>query len=120
MSDLIDFYHSVMRLAYDADIMDEILWFPNKDGSFSPAVLCNDVFWWATSDMEIITSDNIGLLKECLEADPIQGNMLFCCRVRNMRPQGAMYQYIDEDKQHLYDACGPEREADFGNPMPRT
>ena len=45
------------------------------------------------------------------------GGELFCARIRKMRPQGACYAYYDKKDWHLFDACGPERECGFGNPM---
>lgn len=81
---------------------------------------CNDMFWWATADAEEIkTVDDITLLEKCLGDSEAFGFELYCCRKRAMRPQGAYYKYIDKKDWHLFDACGPRREADnepFGNP----
>jgi hypothetical protein len=45
-----------------------------------------------------------------------RGAELFCARVRKMRPQGAWYAYCPEAEWPLFDACGPERGVDAGNP----
>jgi hypothetical protein len=44
------------------------------------------------------------------------GDLFWCARVRGMRPQGACYKSIPEAFWPLFDACGPAREADLGNP----
>ena len=44
------------------------------------------------------------------------GPLLFCCRVRGMRPQGAALRSIPKPLWPLFDAAGPERNPkDFGN-----
>src|SRR5207249_10926238 len=44
-------------------------------------------------------------------SDLNNGILLFCCRMRNMRPQGAYYNSIPKNIWHLFDACGEEREV---------
>lgn len=108
------------------------LWW-RTDGEYAPItflVNCNDAFWWATADAERITPDNIGVLEQaladCKAADATIGNLhaslLFVCRVRQMRPQGAYYKHIEDQFRPLFDAAGPPREVDsapFGNPYPQ-
>jgi hypothetical protein len=43
--------------------------------------------------------------------------LLFACRSRNSRPQGAIYKRISKALVPLFDACGPERMTGFGNPV---
>lgn len=104
----------------------DMLWW-RTDGEYAPItffVNCNDLFWWATSDAEDVTPENVHLLEESIkDVEAIDdcsswATSLFCCRSRKMRPQGAAY---PKDKRlwPLFDACGPAREVDksgFGNP----
>lgn len=99
------------------DNCDDIWW--RVDGEYAPLTLfvnCNDLFFWACSDCETLTAENIDLFEQSYKDDENHGALLFCCRVRKMRPQGAYYKYLDKDKWHLYDKCGEARETGFGNP----
>lgn len=105
----------------------ELFW--RVDGEYAPVsffAICNDLFHWATADLEPITPENVGELEgavaDCRAVDDVAGvcnaTALFCCRARGMRPQGAAYPK-DERFWPLFDACGPERPSDalaFGNP----
>jgi len=107
------------------DNCEEIWW--RTDDEYAPVtffVNCNDLFFWATSDCEKVTPENIHLLKksftdvEAIEEFSQLGGSLFCCRSRKMRPQGAAYPK-DERLWPLFDECGPNRDVDkelFGNP----
>lgn len=87
-------------------------------------VNCSDFFHWGTSDVELITAEKLGILYEAkAEIDALniadhkrEYGLLFCAKVRGMRPQGAYYKYLDEALWPLFDACGPMRETGFGNP----
>jgi hypothetical protein len=89
-------------------------------------VNCSDFFYWGTSDLELITSEKLGILYEVKkdlddldipDHDRAYG-LLFAARVRGMRPQGAYYKYLHEATWPLYDDCGPKRETDTYNPKP--
>lgn len=94
------------------------LWW-RTDGEYAPVtflVNCNDLFYWAYSDAETITQDNISVFetafKDASEKDKLGAlfaDLLFCCRIREMRPQGACYDNIPNSLWTLFDACGPER-----------
>jgi hypothetical protein len=96
------------------DLCDSVWW--RVDNEYAPItffVNCNDLFWWATSDAEKITPENISVLEqsiaECGE-HALEGVELFCCRVRKMRPQGCCYKKIPRELWPLFDAAGPERD----------
>jgi hypothetical protein len=96
---------------------DDIWW--RVDGEYAPLTIfvnCNDLFFWGCSDAETITIDNIGIFEQAYKDSIDHGGLLFCCRVRGMRPQGAYYKYLDDAEKPLFDACGPEREIGLGNP----
>ena len=84
---------------------------------------CNDVFYWGCADAEDVTSENFAAfrraIEECMAIDKVIGNIegcfLFAAQVRKMRPQGAAYPK-NQDLWPLFDACGPERTLDHGNP----
>lgn len=74
---------------------------------------CNDLFYWACSDLEEITEENIELLEKTLkELDTHHACDLFCCRSRKMRPQKPMYQHFNIEEVKLFNACGEERNDD--------
>lgn len=107
---------------------DDVWW--RTDDEYAPITLfinCNDVFLWGCSDCEEVTPDNIAILEQCVKDVELiterrrHAEVLFCCRVRNMRPQGAYYEerYCPKELWSLFDAAGPERETGVGNPKPR-
>jgi hypothetical protein len=79
-------------------------------------VICNDVFYWGTADLEEVTPENFHILEQSLKDDEFYGDILFCARVRKMRPQGAFYKSLDDNQKKLFNECGPEREIDLTNP----
>lgn len=128
MGALIDLIVRVLTV-YDPEEdgnLNDIFWNTNEGGSpIRFFVNCNDLFYWAMADCEEITADNIETLEQSTRAVMMvnpdyraksYGSLLFCCRVRKMRPQGAYYEYIPENLHSLFNACGPERTVQFGNP----
>jgi hypothetical protein len=97
---------------------DSLWW--RTDDEYAPLTLivnCNDLFYWGTADCVVLDENNIDLLEKTVEdmkaIDPdnyTQADLLFCCRVRKMRPQIPYYKYIDEQFYPLFNACGPERD----------
>ena len=96
---------------------DEIWW--RTDGEYAPVTMivnCNDLFFWACADAEAITAENIDEFEQAYEdaakADEhgaCYAALLFCCRVRKMRPQTPYYKHIPEPMHELFNACGPKR-----------
>ena len=96
---------------------DDLSW--RTDGEYAPVtfiVNCNDLFYWACADAVAITSSNIDKFEKAYEdatqhceygADYAQ--LLFCCRVREMRPQKSYFRNIHEELWKLFNACGEER-----------
>lgn len=129
-TDLLGFILHLLHVIAGAEGHDWLWW--RTDGEYAPVTFfanCNDCFWWATSDCERITPENIDILGQaiidCEQADPVFGTIyaaeLFAARVRKMRPQGATYTPNNKFMWPLYDACGPKRDTDkeaFGNPTP--
>ena len=107
------------------DYCDDLWW--RTDGEYAPVrffVTCNDVFFWGCSDAVDVTPENVELLEQAYrEAEAVgaqfYGSWLFCARVRQMRPQGAAYPKQASPIWPLFDACGPPRAVDFGNPKAR-
>lgn len=114
-----DFVMDVLRLAAEYDMCGDLWW--RCDGEYAPVtffVNCNDCFYWACSDCEQLTPENLPILvqafKDAEAADEKRGTIyapeLFVARVRGMRPQGASYkECYPETMWPLFDACGPER-----------
>jgi hypothetical protein len=90
----------------------------------------SDVFFWGCADCEELTEINFHLLEESIE-EIVKNcgensyvalsdlSILFACKARKMRPQGAYYKYISKEIIDLIDKCGPERTVDSGNPCSR-
>lgn len=116
---------TVLSAFVERDDYDSLHWRKREDGLHA-GVNCNDAFYWATADVEEVTPENLPVYvqayTDCDAAEcPWHAGLLFCCRVRGMRPQGAMYRHLDEAVWPLFDAAGPERTTDaepFGNPVP--
>lgn len=95
---------------------EELFWRTGGEHApFKIFVKCNDLFHWATADLEEITLENIDTLEvtvdevKALTGDNRHADELFCARVRGMRPQRPCYKNIDERLHPLFDACGPYR-----------
>lgn len=115
---------------------EDLWWRPNEADpeQIDFYINCNDVFAWACADVEQITEENIEVLEstfaQCEERlgkyRALWAAILFCARVRKERPQNAWYNLLlntdsteDAFWREQFDACGPERSVDFGNPHAR-
>lgn len=71
---------------------------------------CNDLFYWGCADAQEITIDDISDFNKAIKETERHGEILWCCRKRNMRPQKPYYKYFNEKETKLFDDCGPERD----------
>lgn len=96
------------------------LWWRCDAPEYDPATLfinCSDFFHWACSDSVEVTPENVHILEESIrdcrqvtnERYPNEAPLLFCSRVRGMRPQKPYYEALDAKLWRLFDACGPDR-----------
>ncbi len=112
------FVQKVLELFEEFDEREKMFWSANN-GATKLYVLCNDFFWWAVADAEDITPKNVALLRACFEELTGESRewapLLFCARVRQLRPQGCCYPK-EPTLIALFDACGPKRAIDIGNP----
>jgi hypothetical protein len=115
-------YHfvcSLFKLMRKYDKFHDLIW----DDDLNFEVICSDDFFWGSADGERVTSESLSQLeqafKDCEKAvpdfGPLYGNMLYAARRRKMRPQGAAYPEY-KALWPLFDACGPERKIELGNP----
>jgi hypothetical protein len=107
-------------ITLDSLIADGIA-FMGSDQDTEPCVYINvnDVFAWGLADAEKITIADLPALTQSVSEcgdDLIVGCTLWVARRRAMRPQGAAYAFFPRDTWALFDACGPERKTDIGNP----
>lgn len=99
-------------------------WFREKDGAVLCLFNCNDFFFWGTADCEEYEVADIPLLEQAkIDCDAanshsggIWGPLLWIARKRQMRPQGAYYLHIPTELWPLFDAAGPVRAVELGNP----
>lgn len=122
------FIRRVLSIVDRFDFHDCILWYCEEGKPVQFFVGCNDLFWWATADCQVVTPENVDELErafvDAAAADDCcaYGPMLFCARMRGERPQGAAYPINFKDYQPrtafwtLLDACGPERDVGPLNP----
>lgn len=102
------------------DLCDSCFW--RTDGEYAPLsifVNCNDLFYWAMADCETLTPENIEVFEQSIKdtnkainnenESNEWGPLLFCARVRKMRPQTPYYKYIPDTIKNLFNECGPER-----------
>ena len=81
-----------------------------RDEEIKLYVNCNDLFYWACADSEDFELADLDDFKQAYKDSPGNGNLLWCCRKRKMRPQKPFYRYFDESDAELFNACGPERD----------
>lgn len=116
----------VLAVWESCDISDGLTWRVHEQ-DVKVFALCNDLFWWATADLEEITEDDLPLLERCaadlrsVDAEYFLGE-LFASRQRGMRPQFPWGRTYIRDAQKyegdtlapavraLFDATGPERD----------
>lgn len=115
MSEQSTFTERLLRLVAELECYEAIWW----NSSLEFFVPCNDSFAWACADAEPITESDLPMFTQAMADCEDNGPLLYCCRRRGMRPQGAMYQHLDRKDWPLFDACGPVRETGFGNPTPQ-
>ena len=111
---------------FAAYAIHDSVWWQVHDGQVTWLVTCNDEFSWGCAACEEITPNNLPVLKQAMvDALAVDENAkpdaieLFVARVRQMRPQNASYDLYNKALWPLFDACGPERKKDFGNPYTR-
>lgn len=73
------------------------------------SINCNDLFWWACADGEDFELSDLPEFKKAFDESSKNGERLWCCRKRGMRPLKPYYKYFDESEKALFDAAGPER-----------
>jgi hypothetical protein len=114
-------------MAFAGEACADLVWHADETGLHFSAE-CSDVFFWAYADLESITPATIDLLEQTRQdlLDATGGDHralveladLYAARVRKMRPQGALMRHVLPSLWPLYEACGPERAVEFGNPSP--
>lgn len=107
-----------------ADSYGDLFWRVD-DGELKLYANVSDVFVWGGSDVEEITRETLPELErayadlKAVQAEEFTAE-LYAARLRRMRPQGAAYPSDTHESWRkvyaLYDACGPERAIDVGNP----
>lgn len=99
----------LLRIMHANKIYTGIVWhFDNT--KISVAIECNDLFWYAESDIQEIKSKrDLAILEESFELSPKLGFLLFCCRKRKMRPHPSFYENIPVDEWVLFNDCGKPR-----------
>lgn len=125
--DSISHFCEVMRFCSEHDMTSHVIVHVGDDSKLEVAADCSDCFWWGCADAEEITPENFQLFRdtvtECESLDASSKNFaslyadeLFAARVRKMRPQGASYELYHPALWPLFNACGPERTCEYGNP----
>lgn len=114
-----NFILDVLRLFSldETDCYSALFWRCDETGTMF-FVNVNDVFFWATADVEPITPEDLPAMRQALAdvrqaapgqcIDAYEGLKLWAARKRKMRPQQPAY---PKDKRlwRLFDECGPVR-----------
>lgn len=136
--------HRVLTALRRADDHDTLILSPQEDGTITMGMICNDVFAWACSDIEVITLENIEVFEQAardvIGVNPATAGrrgelgdinewlnkanyqlssdigILFACHVRKQRP----FKYKDAYPVHvsvfpLIDAI-TDKETDMDKP----
>jgi hypothetical protein len=124
-----EFVLEVLKVTIEFDCTDSLFW-KFENNIFKVYAVCNDLFYWATADLEEITEENLPEIRkafaDAIAAYPkfgeIYGLDLFCARMRHIRPQGAAYPKEWRGTSikalwKLFDDCGPERPMDIFNSL---
>ena len=108
-----------------ADSYSSVFWRVD-DGELRLFANVSDTFFWGGSDAEQITFATLSDLERAYaDLKEVKAEMftaeLYAARIRKMRPQGACdpsgHDMSTWKRVHeLFDACGPERPIDMGNP----
>lgn len=105
-----DFVIRVMR-ATCPDANDSIFW-RNDGGKVTFYAKCNDVFGWAASDLEQITSSNIGDFEKAMadakaadESGDLYAGELFAARARKQLPIDQYLRALPITLRPLFDAA---------------
>lgn len=114
---------TILSFISENDLIGDVYW--RCDDEYAPITFwinCNDLMAWGSSDGEDLTIENLSVLRQSIDdietidkVGFIYGPSLFVCRMRKQRPQGAAYPK-EESLWPLFDACGPERKVELGNP----
>lgn len=116
-------YEPLMEWFAEADVRDGLHWYTDPHGSgMRFAVPCNDLFDWATADVEPVLPEDTEDLQRALDdmeslgIDPLEIDteglalMLWCCRHRGQRPQ---WPYVNKEAEAVIDLfrqAGPPRD----------
>ncbi len=101
----------------ETDCYSMLFWRCKEAGGVEFFVIVNDVFWWATADLEPIMPKDLPVIRQAIEdvrrvagsnAGMCEAFELWAARKRKMRPQQPAYPQ-DERLRALFDECGPER-----------
>ncbi len=122
------FMNMVLEQFWRYDIQDMLFYRMNPNNRIGFYVICNDVFHWASADLEEITEQNVEELRLAIaeslghSGNASDGVILFCARMRKLRPQGAYYKHISSGVWPLLNEVGPERQINMANPkvQPRS
>lgn len=120
---------AVVKLCWELDV-DIKCWADyTANDEVKCLVDCNDLFFWGCADAEEIELCDLPLLQQAydelhalsltntnLSGITAYTDWLYCCKKRSMRPQGAIYDNRPKEMWPLFNACGPHRPAEFGNP----
>lgn len=99
--------------------LQEDLWWSHRSGQIKFYILCNDMFWWATADLEEILPEDLPQLTQAyqdLEAlggcQEVWAPQLWISRKRQMRPQRPWWdrERLPEGAKGLFLAAGPPRD----------
>ncbi len=117
MDSEIEHYHFILEVLRlfsldETDGYNYLFWRCEKPGEVEFFANVNDIFWWGTADLELITPEDLPAMRQAIadvrDINIYEWSNLWAARKRKMRPQQPAYP-TDKKLRELFDACGPER-----------
>lgn len=101
----------VLAAFMDGEVDTEVLFF--RKNPMSVYIMCNDTFYFACADCELVTEENVGrfeqAMADCMAAGDPYGNygpLLFIARERNLLPLPSILDRIEEPYRTLIAKVG--------------
>ena len=105
-----EYIKRVLEITEEYDDYDAVMWRSEKNRDIIFYVICNDFFAWGTADAVELTPESLDLFEQSyIDANAayvhgqVYGSLLFCARIRKMKPQDPyLLNIIPKEMHHLF------------------
>lgn len=103
--------------------IEDLFWSKDENGVLSVSMNCSDIFAWGCADAEPIGPEDLPDIEKARDdvralapgihnLDSLHWTELWCARKREMRPQGAFFRHIEDERiAQLFADAGPQRQG---------